>query len=131
MKCPTHLAPIGWVLFAISLSACTATPIKPGGFQGEYEKPADIVKKAAVDALTVNGFEISQSDDTYVEGHRPRTWGFFCTPGGEGAGVWFEPTSPSHTMVRINSEKSSFGYACQKEWAGPILSEMDKRLTGK
>jgi hypothetical protein len=111
-----------------SLSACTATPVKPGGFQGEYDNPLDVVKQAGIDAMTVNGFEITQTTDVYIEGHRPRTWGFFCTPGGEGAGIWLEQTSPSHIRVSINSQKSSFGMACQKEWTGPIRMEMEKTL---
>lgn len=116
------------VLLACSLSGCTATPVKPGGFQGEYDNPLTVVKQAGIDAMTVHGFEITQTTDMYIEGHRPRTWGFFCTPGGEGAGIWFEQTSPSHTRVSIDSRKSHFGMACQKEWTGSILSEMEKAL---
>ena len=116
------------VLLVGSVSGCTATPIKPGGFQGEYDKPLSVVKQAGIDAMTVHGFEITQASDLYIEGHRPRTWGFFCTPGGEGAGIWLEQASQSHIRVLINSEKSSFGMACQKEWTGPILSEMEKSL---
>jgi hypothetical protein len=116
------------VILSCLLSACTATPIKPGGFQGEYDKPLDVVKQASIDAITVHGFEVTQNNPTYIEGHRPRTWGFFCTPGGEGVGIWLEQTSQSHTRAWINSEKSSFGMACQKEWVGPILAEMEKSL---
>lgn len=116
------------LLLTCSLLACTATPVKPGGFQGEYNKPLKVVKQAGIDAMAVNGFEVTQNDPAYIEGHRPRTWGFFCTPGGEGVGIWLEETSPSHTQARISSEKSSFGRACQEEWAAPILTEMEKSL---
>lgn len=119
---------IGTALLSCALSACTATPIKPSGFQGEYDKPIQVVKQAGVDAMSVHGFEVTQNTDVYIEGHRPRMWGFFCTPGGEGAAIWLEQTSPSHTRVAVNSEKSLFGIACQKEWTGPLLSEMRTTL---
>src|SRR5690348_3244193 len=119
---------IGTALLTCALSACTATPIKPGGFQDEYDKPIQAVKQAGIDAMSVHGFEVTQNTEVYIEGHRPRTWGFFCTPGGEGAGIWLEQTTPSRTRVAVNSEKSVFGVACQKEWTGPILSEMGKIL---
>jgi len=119
---------VGAMLFSCSLSACTATPVKPGGFQEIYDKPLQVVRQAGIDAMSVNGFEVTQNTDVYIEGHRPRTWGLFCTPGGEGAGIWLEQTSPSHTRVAVHSEKSLFGIACQKEWTGPILSEMRKTL---
>lgn len=116
------------MVLTCSLSACTATPVKPGGFQGEYDKPLKVAKQAGMDAMAVNGFEVTRNDPTYIEGHRPRTWGLFCTPGGEGVGIWLEETSPSHTQARISSEKSSFGRACQEEWSAPILTEMEKSL---
>ena len=116
------------LILTCSLSACTATPVKPGGFQGEYNQPLKVVKQASVDAMAVNGFQVTQNEPTYIEGHRPRTWGFFCTPGGEGVGIWLEETNPSHTQARISSEKSHFGRACQEEWAAPILTEMAKTL---
>lgn len=116
------------LILTCSLSACTATPVKPGGFQGEYNQPLKVVKQASVDAMAVNGFQVTQNEPTYIEGHRPRTWGFFCTPGGEGVGIWLEEISPAHTQARISSEKSSFGRACQEEWAAPILAEMEKSL---
>ena len=119
---------VGAMMLGCALSACTAIPVKPGGFQEAYDKPLLVVRQAGVDAMSVNGFEVTQNTDLYIEGHRPRTWGLFCTPGGEGAGIWLEQTSPSHTRVAVHSEKSLFGVACQKEWTGPILSEMGKLL---
>ncbi len=129
MKKPLEISTLGFaIVLACSVSACTATPVKSGGYQGEYDKPLTIVKQAGIDAMTVHGFEVTQNDPTYIEGHRPRTWGFFCTPGGEGAGIWLEQTSPSRTRAWISSEKSHFGMACQQYWTGPILAEMEKSL---
>ena len=129
MKKQFNMTTLGFaIVLACSLSACTATPVKPGGFQGEYDKPLSVVKQASIDAITVHGFDLTQNNPTYIEGHRPRTWGFLCTPGGEGVGIWLEETSPSHTRAWINSEKSSFGMACQKDWTAPILMEMEKSL---
>lgn len=129
MKKQFNLTTLGFAMvLACSLSACTATPVKPGGFQGEYDRPLNIVKQAGIEAMAVNGFEVTRNDPTYIEGHRPRTWGFLCTPGGEGVGIWLEQTSPSHTRAWIHSEKSAFGIACQKDWTAPILVEMEKSL---
>jgi len=129
MKKHFDMMTVGFTMvLACSLSACTAIPVKTSGYQGEYDKPLNIVKQAGIDAMTVHGFEVTQNDPTYIEGHRPRTWGFFCTPGGEGAGIWLEQTSSSHTRAWISSEKSHFGMACQQYWTGPILAEMEKIL---
>ncbi len=114
-------------IMACALSACTATPVKPDGFQGEYDKPLDVVRQAGIDVMTSYGFEITQNHADYIEGHRPRGLLFNCG-GGEGVGIWLEQTSPSRTRARISSEKSFVGMGCQKEWTGPLLSEMQKNL---
>jgi hypothetical protein len=115
----------GIALLIFTLSACTATPVKPGGFQEEYDKPLQVVKQAGIDAMSVHGFEVTQSTDVYIEGHRPRILAFSCI---ERAGIWLEQTSPSHTRVAVDSERSTFGTACREDWAELILSEMSRIL---
>ena len=118
------------LLFSVAtLTACSATPVKPGGYQGEFLKPVDVVKKAGIDALVVTGFEITKTESLYLEGYRPRTWGFFCSPGGETSGIWLEQTGPSLTRASITTATSSFGRLCQKDWSATILSEMEKSLS--
>ena len=114
---------------AMSVVGCSATPTKPGGYQGEWTKPIDVVKETGLNALSIHGFEITKNEPTYLEGFRPRTWGFFCTPGGETAGVWLEQVGPSLTKVWITTAQSSFDRACQKDWTGPVLTEMNKSLS--
>jgi hypothetical protein len=98
----------------------------------ESEKSLYVVKQAAINALSVHGFEITDDNATYVEGHRPRDWKpFRCSPGGEGAGIWLEQTNPSLTRAWIKSEKSFIGMACQKNWTLPILTEMRKILENR
>lgn len=118
---------LGYAMVLIcSLTACATTTGKPGEI--EYNKPLNVVKQAGMDAMAVNGFEVTQNNATYIEGHRPRTLGLFCTPGGETAGIWLEQKSQSRTRVRINSEKSFLGKLCQRDWTEPILGEMENSL---
>ena len=117
------------------LAGCSATPVKPGGSQQgefrEFPKSVDVVRQAAVDALAVKGFEITKSESFYVEGYRPRTWGFFCTPGGETSGIWLEQAGPSLTKAWISTAISSFGRLCQKDWTAAIVTEMENTLNSQ
>jgi hypothetical protein len=108
---------------------CSATPIKPGLPQTSFQRPIEEVQKAAVNALPVFGFEVQKQERTYVEGYRSRTWGLFCSPGGETAGVWLEETGTNQVNVAIHTAKSAFGIACQKDWSQSIRDEMQKNLT--
>src|SRR2546430_2602323 len=91
------------------IAGCSGTPMKMSGYQAEFPKPVEAVRKAGIDALVVNGFEITKTEPFYVEGYRPRTWGFLCTPGGETSGIWLEQEGPSKTAAWINTAMSSFG----------------------
>jgi hypothetical protein len=131
-ECKRNSAVVTILLIAGSvLAGCTATPVRSQTSQLIFQQPSDVVQKAGLDALAVNGFEITKNEPLYVEGYRPRTWGFFCSPGGETAGVWLEQTWPAQTKVWTNTAISSFGRLCQKDWTGEILSEMNKALEKK
>ena len=108
---------------------CSATPIKPGLPMTSFQRPIEEVQKAAVNALPVFGFEVQKQERTYVEGFRSRTWGFFCSPGGETAGIWLDETGTNQVNVAIHTAKSTFGIACQKDWSQNIRDEMRKNLS--
>lgn len=124
----------GTIIFAtafamiVALAGCSATPTRPETPGVIFQKPTDVVQKAAVNALTVTGFEIKKSEPLYVEGARPRAMGLFIGSGGETAGVWLESLGPSRTRVRIDTAKSMVGIAGQKNWDNDILAEMEKSL---
>jgi len=110
------------------LSGCSAIPIKPDNSQ-VFDQPIDAVQNAAHDALSVTGFRVKKAEPFYIEGYRPRTWGFLCSPGGETAGIWLEQLGPSKTNVSVSTAISSFGALCQKDWTQMIYSEMNKTLS--
>lgn len=115
-------------MFVVLLASCSAVPGKTGGFQREFAKPADAVKQAGMDALIIHGFEITKKETNYIEGYRPRIWGFFCSPGGETSGIWLEQINSSLTRASVTTAISSFGRLCQKNWTNTILAEMEKSL---
>jgi hypothetical protein len=115
-------------LLSIVLAGCTAVPIKPESEGSVFQNSAETVHKAAVDALVVLGFDITKSEPSYVEGYRPRNWGFFSSSGGETCGIWLESLNATRTSVRVNTATTSFGRIGQKNWNGDILSLLNKTL---
>lgn len=113
---------------AVALAGCAATPARPETQGVVFQKPTEVVQKAAVDSLVVTGFDIKKSGPLYVEGVRPRKVGFFVGSGGETIGVWLEPLGSSRTLVRVDTAKSVVGIVGQKNWDAAILEEMEKSL---
>ena len=111
------------------LTGCASIPTKPQ-VEGViiFQKPADVVRNAAVDALVVMGFDIKKSDLPYIEGFRPRKVGFFVGSGGETVGIWLESLETAKTRVSVSTAKSFLGILGQKNWDGEILTEMEKIL---
>lgn len=118
------------VICMLGLAACSATPTKPadGAPSVVYDKPEAQVQKAAIDALTDNGFVISKSDAELVEGARPHKMGALVGSGGESAGVWLSSVGTDKTSVKVNTAKSLLGIAGQKNWDKEIIAAMDKSL---
>ncbi len=114
----------------LGLAACTATPTKPsdGTPSFVYDKPEAQVQKAAIDALTDNGFVISKSDAELVEGSRPHKVGALVGSGGESAGVWLSAEGADKTSVKVSTAKSLVGIVGQKDWDKEIIASMDKSL---
>ena len=114
----------------LGLAACSATPTKPsdGTPSVVYDKPEAQVQKAAIDALTGNGFVISKSDAELVEGSRPHKMGAMVGSGGESAGVWLSSMGSDKTSVKVSTAKSLLGIVGQKDWDKDIIMAMDKSL---
>lgn len=114
----------------LSLAACSATPTKPAdAVPGViYAKPEAQVQKAAIDALTDNGFVISKSDAELVQGARPHKMGALVGSGGESAGVWLSAQGADKTAVKVSTAKSLVGIVGQKDWDKEIIADMDKSL---
>jgi hypothetical protein len=106
---------------------CSCPPVKPNGFQEEYDEPILAVKVAAINAMVIHGFVITQDTDTYVEGYRPSSYrkGSLCGRGGERAAIWLEQAGPSHTRVAVNGEKRAI---CHEELTWPILLAIRKHV---
>lgn len=116
-------------ILMVLMAGCVSTPrATDAKASAVFQQPVDKVQKATVDALTVTGFDIKKQEPTYVEGFRPRKVGFFLSSGGETVGVWLIAQAPDKTEVRVNTAKSSFGIAGQKNWDAEILDEMRKSL---
>ncbi len=93
-----------------------------------FAKPVEEVRKAAVNALVVTGFDIEKNEPLYVEGFKPRKIGLIVGSGGETVGIWLESLDPGQTRVRINTAKSSFGILGQKSWNAEVLAAMEREL---
>jgi len=113
----------------VSLAGCASAP--SGGSSAtnvSFDYPAATVQKAAVNALSVTGFDIQKSDPGYVEGFRPRKVGLFVGSGGETIGVWIQPVSANRTNAKVETEKSVFGYVGQKNWDDDVIAAMRSSL---
>jgi hypothetical protein len=115
-------------LLSIVPPGCTAVPMKPESEGSVFQSRAETVHKAAVDALVVLGFDITKSEPLYLEGYRPRNWGFFSSSGGETCGIWLTSLDVTRTSVFINTATTSFGRMGQKTWDAEILSQLNKTL---
>ena len=119
-------------LFALFVSGCASTPEQSDENLNEvfYETIED-TQSAAVDALTVLGFEIKKNDANYVEGYRPRKLGLAVGSGGETVGIWINPISKDKVDVKVNTAKTMLGRLGQKTWDDDVISEMKKALLQK
>jgi hypothetical protein len=114
-----------WMFVSIALllaAGCAATPVMPEGEGVVFAQPADVIAKAAVDALVVHGFDIEKKEPLYIEGFRPRKIGFFVGSGGETVGIWLQPLEPSRTRVQVKTALSLVGIVGQRDWDAEILA---------
>lgn len=125
-----HSGKLLLAMCVLGLAACSATPTKPSDATPSvvYDKPEAQVQKAAIDALTDNGFVISKSDAELVQGARPHKMGALVGSGGESAGVWLSSAGTDKTSVKVSTAKSLLGIAGQKNWDKDIIAAMDKSL---
>jgi hypothetical protein len=117
-------------LFLATLTVgCASTP-EQEDLEQEYifENSLTETNRAAVDALTVLGFEIEETTDNYVQGHRPHKVGLLVGSGGETVGLWLESVSDQETKVKVDTAKSFVGYVGQEDWDEEIIVEMKKFL---
>jgi len=117
-------------LFAILAAAISSTTFA-GGYDGvtvAFDKPAEQVQKAAVDALTVVGVEIKKQEPLLVEGKRKNKMGAFVGSGGEILSVTLTAVDGGNTSAKIRTTKTFVGRAGQKVWDQAILDEMNKVL---
>ena len=128
LKTP-RLALVCAAAFLVALAGCSSTPeAKDAKTTATFPHPIAKVQQAAVDALTVTGFDIKKQEPTYVEGTRPRKMGLFVGSGGETVGVWLTALSPEQTEVKVDTAKTFVGGAGQKSWDKQVLEEMTKSL---
>ena len=117
-------------LLSVLTIGCASTPEQEDLEQAYVFKNSLVeTNKAAVDALTVLGFEIEETKENYVQGHRPHKVGLFVGSGGETVGVWLESISDQETKVKVDTAKSFVGYVTQEDWDDQIIAEMRKSLS--
>jgi hypothetical protein len=115
----------------VALCGCASAPSRPTGDAKKsvlFGQPIEKVQKVAVDSLAVLGFEMSKTEPTYVEGHRPHRMGLFVGSGGETVGVWLEQVGADATRVEVDTARSIVGIVGQKSWDDEVFAEMQKSL---
>jgi hypothetical protein len=123
------------------LAGCASTGTESGMSQEEvrnkvkgmssmtFAQPLSRVRDAALRALTTVGCEIHQKQDYFVSGNRPHTFGLIVGSGGETVQIYMLPQSEKSTQVWVNTNKTLFGIAGQRNWDERTLKEM-KNLLG-
>jgi len=114
----------------LALAGCASAP--SGGSSAtnvSFDYPAAAVQKAAVNALSVTGFDIQKSESGYVEGFRPRKVGLLVGSGGETVGVWILPVNANRTNAKVETEKSLVGIVGQKNWDDEVIAAMRTSLS--
>ena len=114
--------------FATLISCSTKPAVCDTTPKHIFKQPIEIIYKSAIDALFVNGFDITKQEQTYVEGYRPVKRGLFASSGGETVGIWMVKQGPNMTEVMIDTAKSLGGQIGQKNWDADILREMTNTL---
>lgn len=116
--------------FVVALVAgCASAPaLKTANPATVFQQPVATVQKAAVEALSATGFNVTKQQPTYVEGKRPRKVGVFVGSGGETVGVWLTASGADATEVRVDTARTFVGGAGQKDWDAPILAKMRELL---
>jgi hypothetical protein len=109
-------------------AAGTASAEKYDGVVVTFDKPAQEVHKAAVDALTVIGVEIKKDEAMLVEGKRKNKMGAFVGSGGEVLSVTLTSVDAGKTSAKIRTTKTMLGRAGQKVWDQQVVDEMNKSL---
>jgi hypothetical protein len=112
----------------LMLAAGTASAEKYDGMVVTFDKPAEQVHKAAVDALTVVGVEIKKDEPNLVEGKRKNKMGAFVGSGGEVLSVALTAVDGGKTEAKIRTTKTMLGRAGQKVWDQQVADEMNKSL---
>lgn len=130
MKSSTLVRFAALALVVALLTGCASTPaLKKAGPGTMFQQPIATVQKAAVEALSATGFNVTKQQPTYVEGKRPRKVGLFVGSGGETVGVWLTARGSGATEVKIDTAKTFAGYAGQKSWNDQIFAKMRQLLT--
>lgn len=113
-----------FILF-IAVTGCSSHPKKPEQYH-RFLQPSVLVEQAALDAMAVSGFLVTSHSPELLQGYRPRVFGSTtCNPGGETAAIWLQETSPTTTLVWAATNKTSFGFICQKDWSADLLQEIE------
>ena len=108
-------------LITVTIVSCASIPKKPAVPGYIFQQPLEKTRKASIDALVVFGFDIKELEVSYIEGYRPRKFGFLLSSGGETVGVWLEPLDENRTKVLVKTSKTLLGIAGQKNWDNNIL----------
>ena len=96
--------------------------------------PLTTAHTSAENSLAVSGFNITKSDETFMEAERPVHSGLFITSGGEVCRIWLNSVSPGETEIKVDSNKAYtikgglIGKMAQKEWDSTVLAEILRDL---
>lgn len=113
------------------LAGCEDAEFKSGGQKGAQERvfaaPPEVVKRAAVSALTSLDFNVHKNANNEIEASRKRHIGVIVGAGGERVILTFEKTSRG-TRVVGETRKSFVGRMVQKTWTSAVLAQMACKL---
>jgi len=128
------------LILTVSLVGCASDRQGAAAKPIDHPNPPDHAKTATVhfplaaahssaeSSLSVSGFKVKKSDETYIEADRPRHMGLFVGSGGEVCRIWLTSVSPQETQVKVDSVKTFVGMMGQKEWDSTVLAEILRDL---
>jgi len=111
------------------IAGCAATPSKPRNSAGVlFNASIEATQKAAMNALIVNGFEVTLNEPLHLQGFKGRSVGVVFTTGGETVGIWLEPIGATRTKVIVTTRKSLVNKITQRIWNEDLLVAMELEL---
>jgi hypothetical protein len=111
----------------VLLGGCRSVPTAPA-ITTTVDRRVAATETAALRALATAGFNVVASRPGYVEGYRPRRWGFMSGSGGETVAIWLAPETDDRTRIGVETGRTFMGGSGQRDWTSDIMRRILKEL---